>query len=54
MGVQNSSSHQGHGILCHYPQMTSTIHNTKGIKMVWNFFATWHGKGEVDGPRTLF
>jgi hypothetical protein len=24
-----------------------------GCEMVWNFFATSHGKGEIDGARVL-
>jgi len=33
--------------------MTTTIHNAWGVKMAWNFFTTRHGKGEMDGARTL-
>lgn len=35
------------------PSNDLTIRNAKGIKMVWNFFAIGHGKGEVDGARAL-
>jgi len=36
-----------------YPSLTSYVALPSGCQMTWNFFASGHGKGEVDGARTL-
>jgi hypothetical protein len=36
-----------------YPSLTISNDLLIGCEMIWNFFATSHGKGEVDGARTL-
>lgn len=32
-----------------YPIFTNSTKNLRGRQLIWNFFATSHGKGEVDG-----
>ncbi len=36
-----------------YPSLTTFNGNPKVYQLVWNFFITRHGKGEVDGARAL-
>ncbi len=36
-----------------YPSITLSQSNIEGCQMVWSFFATGHGKGEVDGAGAL-
>jgi hypothetical protein len=37
-----------------YPSVTILSQgNMEGCQMIWNFFATGHGKGEVDGVGVL-
>lgn len=36
-----------------YPSLTKASNLPLGCEMVWNFFATGHGKGEVDGAGAL-
>jgi hypothetical protein len=33
--------------------MTTRPYLIVGCQMVWNYFATWHGKGKVDGVGVL-
>jgi hypothetical protein len=33
--------------------LTTSTHNINGCSLIWNFFATRHGKGEVDGVGAL-
>lgn len=37
-----------------YPNLTSSPELSDGCQMLWNYFATGHGKGEVDGAGALF
>jgi hypothetical protein len=37
-----------------YPSHTTLASLPNGCQMMWNFFATRHGKGEVDGAGALF
>jgi hypothetical protein len=39
--------------LSRYFHLTTSIGNTSGCSLIWNFFATGHGKGEVDGAGAL-
>jgi hypothetical protein len=36
-----------------YPSLTISNNLSFGCEMIWNFFATGHGKGEVDGVGAL-
>jgi hypothetical protein len=36
-----------------YPSLTTSSGNSKGYQLIWNFFATRHKKGEVDGAKAL-
>jgi len=36
-----------------YPSLTTFSDNPEGCRLVWNFFAIGHGKGEADGIETL-
>jgi hypothetical protein len=36
-----------------YPSLTTSNSNPKGCQLVWNFFVSGHGKGEVDGVGAL-
>jgi hypothetical protein len=36
-----------------YPNLTSNAAFRDGCQMCWNYFASGHGKGEVDGAGAL-
>jgi hypothetical protein len=36
-----------------YPNLTSSATMREGCQMIWNYFASGHGKGEVDGVGAL-
>jgi hypothetical protein len=39
--------------LSRYPNLLDFTNHPRGCQLIWNFFATSHGKGEVDGARAL-
>jgi hypothetical protein len=39
--------------LAQYPQVTICEEKLEGVEMIWNYFASGHGKGEVDGASVL-
>ncbi len=39
--------------VAHYPQLTICDQRLKGVQMSWNYFASNHGKGKVDGAGAL-
>jgi hypothetical protein len=39
--------------MARYPSLIVSNNLPNGCEMVWNFFATCHGKGGVDGARVL-
>ena len=39
--------------ISHYPNLTSSATMREGCQIVWNYFASGHGKGEVDGAGAL-
>ncbi len=39
--------------LSRYPNLMASSDHLGGCQLTWNFFATRHGKGEVDGARVL-
>jgi hypothetical protein len=40
--------------VAHYPRLTICDQRLEGVQMCWNYFASSHGKGEVDGGNCPF
>jgi len=54
MVILTNLNHQQHGFFVgRYPSLTSCATLLLSCQMIWNFFASSHRKGEVDGARLL-